>query len=217
VGEVRHTSREEEVSLQRDRVRQAWNLDRLWWKQRNKKRARLLSALCGVIALALVAFLVVRWATSAPPVGDPHGQVLTELKSEVVPAVPPEATKIKTHSEDSTWHGKCPDNPSGSSGWYEVHVQSQFTSTTAEVSLAKAVGKVLGREGWTRHDKAIRFYPYSLTPTEDSPIERVEPQWSKPMGTGSSLTAVLYPDDRGANDWVLDSSWLPPGYSLPGC
>ena len=118
---------------------------------------------------------------------------------------------------DSTWHGKCPDNPSGKSGWYEVQVLGQFTTAESQPTLANAIGAVLGHEGWTRHDTSISFYPYSLRPTENFPVKRVEPHWSKPMRTGSALTATLYPNDTGPNDWVLDSDWFPPGYSLPGC
>lgn len=149
VGEARRTAREKKISLQRDRVHQAWKLDKPWRKQRHRRRAKLLLALCGFIALALVAFFVVRWATSTPPGGDPHGQILTELKSEVVPAVPPGSTKVAMQYRDSTWHGKCPDNPSGKSGWYEVQVLGQFTTAESQPTLANAIGAVLGHEGWT--------------------------------------------------------------------
>lgn len=98
-----------------------------------------------------------------------------------------------------------------------MQVLSQFTSPKPEETLADSVGAVLGHEGWTRHDTTINFYPYSLTPTENFPVNRVEPQWSKPMQTGSALIVTLYPNDTGPTAWVLESVWDPPGFSLPGC
>ncbi len=169
-------------------------------------RARWLSALCGVIALGLAAFFVVQWTTSTQPGGDPHGQILAELKP-VASAVLPGSTEVTTQYIDSTWHGKCPDNPSGSSGWYAVRVNAQFVSPVADV--ANTVGGHLEHLGWVRRDTQAEAGQGSIA------------HWTKRLKHGVLTDAYAYPvpqnSDAAGREWILSATADPPGYSLPGC
>lgn len=175
-------------------------------------RVRWLLVTCGVVVIGLIALLVVRWASSAPFGGDPRGQILAELEP-VVSAVPPGSTEVKTGYKDSTWHGKCPDNPSGQSGWYAVQVSARFVSPIGDV--ANAVNARLEHLGWVP-SAPLRGRAVQSLSTTDSVAH-----WTKRLRHGLRGDAYAYPvphtDDSGGQVWELSATADPTGYSLPGC
>lgn len=161
--------------------------------------------LFGAIVLGVAAFGVVQWSASGPSGGDPHGQMLAELKP-VASAVPPGSSMISTQLFDSTWHSKCPDNPSGRDGWSEVRVNAQFASSLPHAAVVTMIGSFLVKQGWVRHDTIAVRPPGSLA------------QWSKKLKDGIVADAFVYPlSGEASKSWFLTATADPPGYSLPGC
>jgi len=136
--------------------------------------------------------------------GDPRGRVLGELKP-VEAAVPPGATNVAIHADDADWQEKCPDNPSGRSGWSAVFVSASFTTALPHEVVVTDVNATLARQGWTRHD--------IVNVPGQGPIAH----WSKRVATGPRADAFVFPVPAGSDTWLMTASWDPPGFALPGC
>jgi len=136
--------------------------------------------------------------------GDPRGRVLGELKP-LEAAVPPGATNVAIHAADADWQEKCPDNPSGRSGWSAVFVSASFTTALPHEVVVTDVNATLARQGWTRHD--------IVNVPGQGPIAH----WSKRVATGPRADAFVFPVPAGSDTWLMTASWDPPGFALPGC
>jgi hypothetical protein len=179
-----------------------------------RKPRRIWALLVGAVGIGAVIF-VVPTAGSSPPQGDPGNKVLHELHAVVVSAIPSEVSGVSIADHWTYHHGKCPDNPSGSAGWFAVRVQATLSTPKSESAIANAMSIRLQRSGWSRKNVREEVYVSG----KNFPVKMRLPVWTKasPTKTGSAWSLTLSPDNSAANMWAVEADWDPPGYSLPGC
>ena len=145
--------------------------------------------------------------------GDPGNRVLHKMHRALAPAIPSWVSDVTVKDHSTYHHGKCPDNPGGSAGWFAVRVQATFSTARSESAIAEAIGSHLRPTGWSRHDEKGEVY----VDGQNYPVREAIPSWTKPWPTGSAWFIALYPDNSGPGMWAMEADWYPPGYSLPGC
>jgi hypothetical protein len=157
------------------------------------------------VLLVLVAIVLTVWVSrSNHSGGDPGGRILRELQPNLA-AVPPGSTDVVTQRFDSVWQEKCPDNPSGQSGWSEVRADASFTTALSKEQVVSSVNAFLAQNGWTRHDESF------------GPGQGPVAHWTKRLASGVPAAAAVYPVPAGSTSWFLTATANPPGFALPGC
>ena len=197
----------ERVSIQRGRVRQAWNLDQPWRNQRDGRSRRLLLALCGVIGFAFLAFVVVRWATAAPTGGDPNGQVLKTLRMNAYSAAKITGVDhVEKRSYDSVWITNAGPCGFGQTGWSPTVAQAAFASSLQRSAVLQQIELRLAREGWKPN-------PAGMPPQTDGAVK----SWQRELD-GQVASVSLWqvpPEDTdlrvadGQSEWNLGAVWQP--------